>query len=193
MNLSREEASAALDEIGSAAVRVREFQGYRDASPFFILWGLVWMIANAVNDLWPRYGGEAWAVGTIVGTAVTAALIILQVMRKRKAHAYTDAERKAIRQRSVMLGCTVMGFFPAMFMVLAPLSGRQQNAFISLFWAFAYMAAGAWLGKRIFVTGLVTAVAIVVGYQFLAQHYFLWMALVGGGSLLLAGFWMRRL
>ena len=193
MNLSREEASAALDDIASAGVRVREFKGYRDASPFFILWGVVWLVANAVNDLWPDYGGKAWSVGMIVGTAITALVVIRQVMRRRKECAYTAIESKAIGQRFAMLGCAVMGFFPAMFVVLAPLSGKQQNAFISLFWAFAYMAAGAWVGKRIFVTGLITAVAILVGYHFLTQHYFLWMALVGGGSLLLAGFWMRKL
>jgi hypothetical protein len=193
MNVSRQEASEALDAIGSASQRVREFKGYREASPFFIVWGLVWLVANAVTDLWPRHSGRAWAAGVIAGTIITILLVILQSLRKQKDHAYTEAQRKMIGRRSAMLGSTVMVFFPAMFIVLSPLTGKQQNAFISLFWAFAYMAAGAWVGTRIFVTGVVTAAAVLVGFLFLSEHYFLWMALVGGGSLLLGGLWMRKL
>jgi hypothetical protein len=86
----------------------------------------------------------------------------------------------------------VIAFFPATLMVLSPLESMQANAFVSLFWAFAYMASGAWLGLRMFVTGLVTAVAVLVGYFLIPQHYYLWMAVVGGGSLMLAGLWLRR-
>jgi hypothetical protein len=91
-----------------------------------------------------------------------------------------------------LLGIALCGYFPAMFTVLGDLDGRQQNAFISLFWAFAYMVAGAWLGMRMFITGVVMAVAILVGYLFIDPHFQLWMAFVGGGSLLLAGFWLRK-
>lgn len=193
MNVSRQEASAALDVIGSASQKVREFKGYRDASPMFIVWGVVWLIANTVTDLWPRYSGKVWLGGVIVGTIITTSLVVLQSLRERKANVYTEAELKAMGRRYAMLGSAVMAFFPAMFIVLWPLTGKQQNAFISLFWAFAYMAAGAWVGTRIFVTGVVTAVAVLVGFLFVREHFSLWMALVGGGSLILGGLWMRKI
>jgi hypothetical protein len=30
------------------------------------------------------------------------------------------------------------------------------------------------------------------GYVTLASHFYLWMAVVGGGALVLAGLWLRR-
>jgi hypothetical protein len=102
------------------------------------------------------------------------------------------AQRARRRRGGWMLASAIALYFPAMLMVLAPLASRQFHAFISLFWAIAYMASGAMLGLRMYLTGLVTAVAIVVGYLFVTQYYFLWMAVFGGGSLILAGLWLRR-
>jgi hypothetical protein len=193
MNVTRQEASEALDAIGSANRRVRELKGYREAWPFFIVWGLVYLVANAATHFWPQQGGRVWLVSIILGTAASALVAITNAVRDDRANSYTVADRQAIGRRWSMLGSAVIGFFVAMFIVLWPLEPRQQNAFISLFWSLAYMAAGAWVGTRLFVTGLVTAVAIVFGYVYLTEHYFLWMALVGGGSLLLGGLWMRKL
>ncbi len=67
MDLSRQDASAALDEIEAAERRARQNIGYRDASPFLILWGVVWLLANAATDLLPGYGRHAWPVGSLVG------------------------------------------------------------------------------------------------------------------------------
>lgn len=192
MNVSREEAGEALDAVLATDRRVREFQGARQASPFLILWGLIWILANGVTGLVPRHAGTAWLIGVIVGTVATIWLVVRQSRQRDAANLYTAEERSAIGWRAAILGTTVLAFFPAMLAVLAPLSGRQTNAFISLFWAFAYMASGAWLGMRMLVTGAVTAAAILVGYFFIGEYYALWMALFGGGALLLAGFWLRK-
>jgi hypothetical protein len=128
-----------------------------------------------------------------VGCAVTIALAVLQSRRTAAQHYFSAGERALIGRRATMLGLTMMAFLPAMFAVLGPLSGRQNNAFISLFFAFTYMASGAWLGTRMFVTGLITALAVLVGFFLVTEHYFLWMAVCGGGSLLLAGIWLRKL
>ncbi|MET0279729.1 MAG: hypothetical protein ABW278_01210 [Steroidobacteraceae bacterium] len=193
MNVSQQDASGALAAIDAVDRRVREAVWYREASPFLFVWGLVWLVANTITDLWPQQAGWAWLVGVAGGIAFTAVLTFLQLQRRAHTHAMAPASRERSGRRMLLLGLTIACFFPAMLAVLAPLSARQHNAFISLFWAFAYMAAGCWVGMRLFITGVVTAVAILVGFLFIREHYFLWMALVGGGSLLLAGFWFRRI
>jgi hypothetical protein len=193
MNVSRQDASEALDAIAIADRRARQVRGYREASPFLIVWGLGWMVANAVSDLMPSRAGQAWLAVIIAGCCITLLLVIMQSRREAAKNSLTRAERMLYRRRAILIGITIMGFFPAMLTVLSPLSPRQQDAFISLFWAFAYMAGGAWLGSRLFVTGLVTAAAILGGYLFLSEHFFLWMALVGGGSLVLGGLWLRKI
>lgn len=191
--VSAAEAAAALADIDHAGHRVRELRGYRQASPYLMLWGVVWLVANLVTGLRPDLAGQAWAIGTPAGLAGTLLLVVLQVRRARASGAFTPAEQARRRRAGLMVGCALAGFFPAMLAVLAPLEARQSHAFLSLFWAFAYMAGGAWLGTRLFVTGVVTAAAILVGYFWITDAYYLWMAVAGGGSLLLGGWWLRRI
>ena len=193
MSISQQDASAALDVIANADRRVREFKGYREASPFLLLWGAIWFVCNAVTGLAPRLAGRTWQGMLVVGLLSTVALVYRQVRRFQQDNPYTATERQQIGRRASMTGMSIMLFFPTMFVVLPSLSGMQTNAFISLFWAFAYMVAGAWLGARLFFTGLVTAVAIVAGYLWFREHFFLWMAVFGGGSLILGGLWLRKL
>ncbi len=193
MNISKQDAGDALDVIHDSEQRIREHKGNREASPFFIVWGVVWIIANLVTELTPRLAGRVWLAGVVIGAAMTIWLAVSQSRRRAAQNAYTARERAAIGRRATMLGLTLWAFFPAMLAVLWPLSAQQNNAFISLTWAFIYMASGAWLGKRMFVTGAATAIAVLVGFFLVKEHYFLWMAVFGGGSLLLAGFWLRKL
>lgn len=193
MNMTQQDAGAALDAISSADQRVREFKRYREASPYLIVWGCIWFVANAVTGLAPRYAGQTWMAAVILGILVTTGIVVAQSQRARGQFNYSRAERTQIGRRAALTGIALMGFFPATLSVLGPLSPMQNNAFISLFWAFAYMAAGAWLGLRLFITGVVTAVAVLAGYFLLSEHYFLWMAVMGGGSLVLGGLWLRKL
>jgi hypothetical protein len=83
-------------------------------------------------------------------------------------------------------------FFCAVFAVMWPVSERQIAAFIPLFVALAYALRGIWSGLRHVVAGVLVAALTLAGFFLLEQHFFLWMAGVGGGSLILAGVWLRR-
>lgn len=193
MNVSEKDAAEALDLVTNADQSVRRHRNYREAAPFFILWGMIWFFANAVTGVWPERGGQAWMAGIAVGFVVTIVLTVLQARRYRRLRFYTPSESRLIGRRAGMTGATIMAFFAATLFVMWPYTGMQQNAYISLCWAFAYMAAGAWLGWRLFITGLVTVVAILTGFTLLREHYFVWMAFAGGGSLILGGLWLRKL
>ena len=54
------------------------------------------------------------------------------------------------------------------------------------------MLAGIWRGPRFVITGLVIAALTLAGFFFLEVHFFLWMAGVGGVSLILAGLWLKQ-
>lgn len=192
MSIPKQQADEALAAVFEADRRVREFQGARDASPFLLLWGALWFLANGIAGLAPRYAGTAWLVVTAGGAVATVTLAVLQARRRRASGQYTTAEGAAIGRRAAMLGIAVLAFFPATMAVLPPLSPMQTNAYISLFWALVYTASGGWLGMRMFVAGLATVAAVLAGYFLFPQYYSLWMAVVGGGVLMLAGLWLRR-
>jgi hypothetical protein len=192
MNISREDAAAALASVESADRRMETLRGYHNIAPYLLLWGAVWFVANIVEDRWPARGPAAWLTGILIGCAGTAVVVVTQA-RSRTRLGLTSPERR--RQRSLgfgLLGVTVLAYFLAMGTVLGPLDARQANAFISLFWAITYMAVGSWLGLRLFLTGLIAVIAIVAGYLYIHEHFSLWMAVCGGGSLMLGGLWLRR-
>jgi hypothetical protein len=193
MSLSPEEAAAALDTVHLAGARVKTARRYGEFGPYLITWGIIWLVANIVSDQWPMHGGKAWLAGVIIGTLLTVFFAVSNARRWMRNNPGAGTEGRAIGRRAIMLGITLWVWFPSMMALLGPLSPRQGNAFISITWAFVYMVAGAFIGWRIFAVGLVTAGAVLFGYFALQTHFFLWMGLVGGGSLILGGLWMRRI
>ncbi len=83
-------------------------------------------------------------------------------------------------------------FFCAAALVMWPVGGRQVAALIPLFVALMYVLGGIWNGPRYVVAGIGVAALTLAGFLLLREHFLLWMAGVGGGSLILAGVWLRR-
>jgi hypothetical protein len=192
MNISRQDAAQALASVESADRRMDTLRAYGDAAPFLQLWGGIWFIANVATEFWPQQPSTVWLLATSIGCAVTAGIVVWQARRRMRLGLYSHEKGRRIGWGFAMLGITILAYFVSMDLVLGHLDARQTNAFISLFWAFTYMAAGAWLGARLFLTGAVAVVAIVVGYLYIHEHFALWMAFFAGGPLMLAGFWLRR-
>jgi hypothetical protein len=189
MNISRQEATAALDSINAAGAAVTQRRLYSHAAPFLILWGVIWAVCNSVSQFAPQWAGKGWIAGNVIGTILTVWFSVAAARCERD----TSAEGRAKGWRFAALGITTICFFVAMFLVLSPMTGRRVGTFISLFWTLAYMAAGAWIGMRLFMTGLIGTVGIVLAYLYAGQYFPLAMAIVGGGTLLLGGLWLRKL
>lgn len=192
MTLSRDEAAEALAEITEARRRVNRAHGYADAAPFFLLWGAIWLAANLATEFAPRFGGAAWLAGLAIGTPVTLYLAITHARRRGERIRQAGGDPKVVGLRLGLSQAVLMAFFACTVVILGPLDDRQTDAFISLFWASAYMAAGVWIGFRLLFIGAATAAAIVFGYLVLDQHFYLWMGLVAGGGLIAGGLWLRK-
>jgi hypothetical protein len=192
MNVSRDEAALALEEIGRAGSRMRRLSVYADMAPMFVLWGLIWLAANLTTEFAPQLAGRAWMVGVLVGTPLTLLLTIRQARRAGARIRQEGGDGRALGGRFALLGATAMGFFAAIVAIVGPLDPRQTDAFISLFFAAGYAFGGIWGGWRLYITGAAAALAIVFGYLELQQHFFLWMGLAGGGALIAGGLWLRK-
>ncbi|MDE3115801.1 MAG: hypothetical protein KGL26_09405, partial [Pseudomonadota bacterium] len=83
-------------------------------------------------------------------------------------------------------------FISAMFAIFAPVSGLQVGAIIPLLIAWAYVVMGFWLGARYLVAGLVVTAVTLGGYFWWPEHFAGLMAVVGGGTLILTGLWLRK-
>jgi hypothetical protein len=178
MSTTPEDAAHALREVDQVVSRSATLNGYRRASPILIVWGLIWITANVACDLRPLSAGLIWIVADIIGLAITATLV-----------------RRTSDQRNwrYLAAFGVVTFFLiAAEILLKVKSAEQATAFITLAIAAAYMLNGVWRGVRFFILGLVVAAVCLVDAVVQPPHFFIWLAVAGGGSLVLGGLWLRQ-
>jgi hypothetical protein len=189
MNVTRDEAAQALDDISKASGRIIRLKGYHHGAPHFIVWGLVWLFANTISQFWPEHRPVAWMSLLAVGMISSTTIGIFQARHvKPGAPASIDAR---VGSRIGMTSGVIFVFIFCLMLISQPETNRQTNAMISILFPFLYMCAGIWAGWRLFAIGLVTAVAILVGYFYVTDWFDLWMAVFAGGSLLAGGLWLR--
>jgi len=90
------------------------------------------------------------------------------------------------------LGGSLLLYFAAAFAVMAPSSGKQVSPFITLTVALAYGLVGLWAGLRWIGAGVAVAALALFAYFFVPAYFNTWMGFVGGGVLVLTGYWLRR-
>ncbi len=187
-SLERKEAAHALDQIEQAQASGRAISTYRDSAPHFILWGLTWFVANSVTEVSLAAGLVAWPVAGAVA-AVASNQMAKRLRRRRNSR---EGSQRKIDWHAGACFSLLFVFVILTGFVFAPVSYRELSAFISLIAAFAYMAAGIWLGTQLFVIGALTALLILAGYFGLKDYYYLWLGVVGGGALIAGGLWLRK-
>ena len=183
MSLSSKEAAETLSDVEHASRRSAQAFGYRKASPHLILWGLVWLIGYSATDLRPADAGLIWLGLVAAGSAVSFLL------------GWSGGGRAGATNSWRMLGLVaiVLAFIGATFAIFGHVSGMQIGVFTPILVGAIYAGMGLWLGLRFVVTGLAIIALTLGGYFYLPEHFALWMAFVGGGGLILAGIWLRKI
>jgi hypothetical protein len=185
--LNAQQAAQALKEAGAAERRSAEAYSYSQSAPYCFVWGAVWLLGYGAEALIPSsqpasvWLGWWWMGLTLTGAAISVAIGRLQNMR-----------RPGRSWRTGMLFLIIWLFTLALFAVLHPKNSLQVGAYFPLLFSAIYAAIGLWLGLRYILVGLFLAVATLGAYFLMREYFFHWMALVGGGSLLLTGLWMRQ-
>lgn len=139
-----------------------------------------------MQSLAPAYGGYVWAIGIVAGVATS----IAAGMQERKESAAEGPSRPVARY--VLTGLVIAATISGVFGILGVSDATDANAAISLIVAAAYCLFGVWTGSRFLLVGLVLAAAVVGGWVWMKEQFELWIGLVGGGALILTGFWLGR-
>lgn len=178
MSVTHEDATEALRLIAEAGQRSTMLRGYQSAAPHLILWGGIYAAAYTFGYFRPYQAGLAWAV-------LIPAATIGDVLIARRDHGRINW--------AVFLGlfATFLAFISATALVMQPHDPRQMAAFVPLVVAAAYVVLGIGVGRRLVFTGLALGVLTLVGFLALPSIFMLWMAVVGGGALVLGGLWLR--
>lgn len=185
MTMTPQDAAAALSEIEQAGAHSKMLKGYERASPYLILWGLLWIVAGTVAQISPANTSMAWWTVDAIGILVT---IYLAMRQSRQQQSKT----RPIVFRIVTLGFILGAFNAAVFNVFAPVSGAQVMSFAGLLCAVIYMAVGLWFGTRYVVLGATLFATTLVGFFALPEFTVVFISWAGGASIALSGLWLRR-
>jgi hypothetical protein len=189
MNVTRDEAAQALKDIDAASDKVVRLKGYHHGAPHFMVWGLVWITANTITQFWLQYSNIAW-ISCLAAGMVLSTFIGFMQSRHVKPGAAAAIDKRVGRNIGITSGIMFVFIF-CLISIARPETNREVNAMISILFPFLYMCAGLWAGWRLFAIGLVTAIAIMVGFYYIHEWFDLWMAVFAGGSLLAGGLWLR--
>jgi|SRR5579872_281712 len=180
--ITTREAHDALQEAALAERRSAESYSYSRSAPYCILWGLIWMVG---------YGGMTVLKGTDIAwlwliLSATGMAISFWIGTGR-----TDG-RSSNGWRMGSLFAIIAAFTFALFAILPPTNELQVGAYSPLLLSAIYAALGLWLGVRYILLAAFLAALTLGAYFFQKEFFFVWMAVAGGGSLLLTGLWMRH-
>jgi hypothetical protein len=188
MNVSQKDAQASLSTVRDVTVRTQRAIASVYANPLLILWGMLWIIAYTTTHFYLSYAFHIFTAMAAVGGAGTA--VICLVFHYKGPIQETSGPKLGWR---ITVFWVLLGVYIVIWLfLLVPFSGLQCNAFICTASMFAYIVMGLWFDSRfMIVLGLALTAATLVGFYILRDYYCLWMAIVGGGTILGTGLYIR--
>jgi hypothetical protein len=183
MGISRTEAASALTDIESTTGRSRVLKGYQIAGPILMVWGVVWILGYAAMGLLPP---EQWSLAWL---PLDVAGIVATLLMSRRGKGGAQAKSG---WRIGAGAFAVMAFMSATYLVFKPTSVEPAIVYPGLMTGLVYAGVGIAFAPRFLWIGAGVFAASLIGYVFFQPWLAFWMAAVGGGGLIVGGFWLRR-
>ena len=185
MNISPSEAEEALASIQAMMTKTRRAISSSGAYIFLIIWGIIWLLGFLGSQfLSPPIAGYAWAVLDTLGGILSAAFGIRMSRGVRSSSPMLSGKRIGIFWLLNFLYCI------AAVAVSWPASGKQIAMYIILFVMIGWIALSMLLSFASIWPGLIITALALIGYFLLPGIFYLLMAMLGGGLIVL-GFYIR--
>jgi hypothetical protein len=193
---SPEEARAALAEAERAFQQTRVAIVQGPSAPLLILWGSIWMIADLTTQFYAPAMLAIWLPLDLIGGGGTWWIV---------AHRRVKVGRHGNWRYGAFWG--VLFFYAALWTnLLVPVSWPQNahdwatfepvfrriTAYYHTIPMFAYVLGGLFIGRFFVILGALVTALIVIGFCFIHDYFYLWMAITGGGSLIISGVFIRQ-
>lgn len=185
MVVTRDDAQESLAVIEDIWRKVRRSLAQGDTPYHLLIWGSVWLLGFLGSHFFPgRTSGLAWLALDVLGGIGSAVVGTVKGRRVRQAHSPTSNRRIGLFWLSLFIYCGLAVW------ITAPLQGRQLSMLIVLFVMIGWIAMGFLLSiAAVRLALLITAIALA-GYFLLPQYFYLWMAILGGGTMIGGGLYM---
>ena len=187
MNISPSEAEEALTAIQSMMEKTRRAISSSGAYKFLILWGVIWMLGFLGSQFFPpEVAQKLWIGLDILGGLLSAVIGMPMNRGVRSSAPTTNGKRIAFFWVLLFVYCFIA------ISVAWPVDGKQLAMFIILFMTVGWIAMGLLLSFASVWWGLGLLALSMVGYFLLPDIFYLWMAILGGGGMIVLGFYVKN-
>lgn len=184
MQISRDDAADALRDVEAAQTRAGEMRGYRAAAPYLIGWGLIWVIGYSLMAVRPMSEwGLIWLPLDLIGIGASIAAGNRMPRAPGAARAGFGRVIAAVLFVALYVAATYAVFAPRDVLPYLLYPGMVVGA-VYVMIGLVWMPRLSWIGVTIFALS-------VAGLLIPHDYLLFWMAAVGGGGLMLSGFWLR--
>ena len=187
MDISPAEAEEALAAIQTMVHKTRRAISKSGAYVFLIVWGAVWLLGFLSSHfLSDKTAGYVWFGLDIVGGLLSVVVGIRMNQHVRSPSSTASSKRIAWFWLLLFIYCI------AAIGVSMPADGKQIAMFIILFVMVGWIAMGTLLSFASVWWGLAITALALIGYIFLPEIFYLWMAVLGGGGMITLGIYIRN-
>jgi hypothetical protein len=186
MEISPDEAKEALDAIQRVMQKTRRSFSSSGAYIFMLIWGSVWMVGFLGSQFLPsEIAGNLWIALDILGGILSAFVGIRMNRGVRSSTSSNTGKRIAIFWLLLFIYCSLA------LWIVWPVDGKQLAMFIIIFITIGWLAMGLLLSFVSVWWALALTGVALVGYIFLPDIFYLWMAILGGGGMIALGLYIR--
>jgi len=186
MNVTPTEAEEALMAIQTMAQKTRKSIASGGTYITLIVTGIVWLVGFLCTQFLPTgIVGYIWGGLSIVGTIVGI------VLGSRMGTRLRSPSTIPMIRRVGFFWLLLVFFALAVIAVARPADGKQATTLVILFIMLGQMAMGLLFSfSTIWWTIPITALALI-GYFLFSDIFYLWMAILGGGGMIVLGLYIR--
>jgi hypothetical protein len=193
---SRDEARATLAAIDATRAEARRNIGGSEFGPNMIWCGLLWIVVFAYVQFLPGPVYLLW----VLAAAFVVAFVVMKKLRPSPV-------KEAPDWRVAALVLVILGYAEIFWVLLQPqglpknlpsadvvMGARKFAAYAVIVSLFLNVIMGLTVRpSRFFVVlGLLLTAVVLVGYYFFSDWFMLWMSVVGGGTFILSGIFIRK-
>jgi hypothetical protein len=210
MEISPAEAQESLVQAQDAAERTRKLLACRGADALFVIWGVVWFLGYMGMEFGPRLilalarGGEvrgatfAWTMNGLWLTLIALGIAVSLVVWKRRSPTKTRGGARV--GWFWLLLYVYVDIWIFLLWPFIKVEGAEESV---RFWRhvsaigatvpmFAYVMMGLWLDHFMIWIGLAVTGLAVLGLFLVPNWFWIWMAVMGGGTLVGTGLLVRN-
>ncbi len=197
MDISPEEASKSLEQVDRIIATTRTAAAYAGADLIFALWGVAWTFGFAMSQVLENLRmcaliGPLWCV-----TVAAAVALTLIIVRRYQAPVHSPEGK-----RIGFLWFATYAYFWVFALLGYPFfDGKAFNTLYGIKFItamhclvpmFVYVVMGLWLQENYLIVFAILMTAITVaGFLMFSGIFWIWMAVLGGGSFLAVAVYMR--